>query len=389
MKVLVAHNRYRSDVPSGENVVVDAEIADLRAAGVDVVGAITRSDDVDLSSFTGAAEAALGPVYAPRGVPAFRALLRHTRPDVVHVHNVYPLLSPWVVRAAHAQRIPVVQTIHNFRHDCVAGSYFRDGRICTACAGTFLGLPAVVHGCYRGSRLQSVPMAIGRDVHRGTWRSVDRFLALTPFHADFLRSLGVDAERVVVRPTSAPDRGEPEPAASPDVVVVGRLDEQKGVRLLLEGWRRSRNPHGARLHVVGDGPLRAEVDAAAAADPAIVVHGVLDAAGVAARIAAAGAVVIPSIGLEGLPRVLVETLSAGRALAVSDLGGLGASVPDAVGWRFRPTPDALAGTLEAISPDAARAKGRAARQTYLERYTPEVTTGRLLEVYANVAGSRR
>ena len=135
MKVLVAHNRYRSDVPSGESAVVDAEIADLRDAGVEVVPVIADSDTVALRSPRGLVEAAAGPVYAPRGVPQFRAVLERERPDIVHVHNVYPLLSPWIVRTAHEHRVPVVHTVHNFRHDCVAGTYFRDGHICTDCKG--------------------------------------------------------------------------------------------------------------------------------------------------------------------------------------------------------------------------------------------------------------
>lgn len=389
MKVLVAHNRYRSDVPSGENVVVDAEIATLEAAGVDVVPLIAESDSVSLRSPRGLASAALGPVYAPSGVPRFRALLERERPDVVHLHNVYPLLSPWVVRTAHDHGVPVVQTVHNFRHDCVAGSYFRDGRICTDCAGRTFGTPAVAHGCYRGSRAQSVPMAIGRTVHRPTWRSVDRFLALTPFHADYLRSLDVPSERIVVRPTSAPDPGPPEPPTGADLLFVGRLDEQKGVRLLLEAWASAPNPHAATLHVVGDGPLRSLVDEAAASDPTVVAHGLLAPDQVAERLRAAGAVVIPSTWFEGLPRVLVEAMSHGRALAVSDLGGLGASVPPAAGWTFAPEAGALRVVLAAITSDTVRAKGAAARETYLSTYAPEVTTGQLLDVYQQLAGSRR
>ena len=187
-------------------------------------------------------------------------------------------------------------------------------------------------------------MAIGRTVHRGTWRSVDRFLALTPFHAEFLRSIGVDADRITVRPTSAPDPGPASPPENTDVVFAGRLEEQKGVRLLLDAWRSADHP--------------------------------------------AGAVVIPSTWCEGLPRVLVEAAAHGRALAVSDLGGLGPSVPDMAGWRFAPEVGALRRTLEQISLDAVRAKGAAARETYLSTYAPDVTTGQLLDVYQRLAGSR-
>ena len=166
MRVLVAHNRYRSSAPSGENRLVDAEIALLREAGIDVVPLVADSEDIG-SGTRGVLQAAPGPIYSPSGVRRFRRLLDDTGPDVVHLHNVYP--ADLAVRscgwpATHG--VPVVQTVHAYRHGCVNGLHLRDGRPCTDCLGTRLGLPAVRHGCYRGSRAQTVPMTIGQDVHR-------------------------------------------------------------------------------------------------------------------------------------------------------------------------------------------------------------------------------
>jgi len=227
MRVLVAHNRYRSSSPSGENQLVAAEIDLLRAGGVDVVPLLTDSDD--LTGPLGALRGAPGPVYSPSGVRRFRRLLEETRPDVVHLHNVYPLISPYVVRVAARAGIPVVQTVHNYRHGCVNGLHLRDGHPCTDCLGTRLGLPAIRHACYRDSRLQTVPMTIGQVLHRPTWNDeVARYLALTPFMADLLVRTGVPRERITLRPSWAPDPGEP-PAPGTDVLYVGRLDEPKGV----------------------------------------------------------------------------------------------------------------------------------------------------------------
>src|SRR4051794_15577628 len=175
MRVLVAHNRYRASSPSGENQLVAAEIDLLRAGGVDVVPLLTDSDD--LTGPLGALRGAPGPIYSPSGVRGFKRLLAQTRPDVVHLHNVYPLISPYVVRVAARAGVPVVQTVHNYRHGCVNGLHLRDGHPCTDCLGTRLGLPAVRHGCYRDSRLQTVPMTIGQVVHRPTWNDeVARYL---------------------------------------------------------------------------------------------------------------------------------------------------------------------------------------------------------------------
>ena len=269
MRVLVAHNFYRSSAPSGENQLVRAEVALLREGGIDVVEMFEDSDTIS-GGVAGVLRAASGPVYSPSGVRRFERLLESARPDVVHLHHVQPLISPWVVRVAGRYGVPVVQTVHNYRHGCANGLHLRDHRVCTDCVGTRLGLPAVEHGCYRDSRVQTVPVALGMVTHRRTWRKgVARYLALTPFMRDMLVTYGLPADRITVRPTWVPDPGS---AGDPgrDVLYVGRLDEAKGIDLLLDAWaqaqRRGLHPQ-QRLVVAGDGPLREVVSAAAERRP--------------------------------------------------------------------------------------------------------------------------
>src|SRR5689334_15335948 len=166
MKVLVAHNRYASAQPSGENTVVDAEIAQLRDAGVRVVPFLRSSDEIGTLPISQKALLPLGPIISPAAIRSLRELLRTERPDLVHLHNPYPLLSPWVVRTAQAHGLPVVHTVHNYRQVCAPGLYFRDGHICTECRGKAFPLPAVRHTCYRGSKAQSAIMATTLAVHR-------------------------------------------------------------------------------------------------------------------------------------------------------------------------------------------------------------------------------
>ena len=156
----------------------------------------------------------------------------------MHLHNVFPLISPYVVRVAERRGVPVVQTVHNYRHSCVNGLHLRDGQpvhrlsrapasACPACSTAATGDPAP----------QTVPMTIGQVVHRRTWRDgVARYLALTPFMRDTLTASGIPAERITIRPTWVPDPGG---AGAPgrDVLYVGRLDEAKGIDRLLDAWR--------------------------------------------------------------------------------------------------------------------------------------------------------
>jgi glycosyltransferase involved in cell wall biosynthesis len=384
VRVLVAHNRYRSSAPSGENRLVDAEIALLRDAGVDVVPMVTDSEDIS-SGARGVLQAAPGPIYSPSGVRHFRRLLDDSRPDVVHLHNVYPLISPYVVRVAGRAGIPVVQTVHNYRHGCVNGLHLRDGRPCTDCLGTRLGLPAVRHGCYRGSRAQTVPMTIGQNVHRSTWRQgVAQYLVLTSFMRDKLVATGVSADRVRVRPTWVPDPGG---AGAPgrDVLFVGRLDEAKGVDRLLDAWARGR-PDGRRLVVAGDGPMASLVDDARQHDPSISWLGAVSSERVADAMRDAAYVVVPSRFFEGYPLVVAEAFGRGRAVLTVSGGSVGTIVTDETGWVVDPTAEALSASIRQITDDEAAQRGFAARAAYDRHNSPASALASLVDIYELATG---
>jgi glycosyltransferase involved in cell wall biosynthesis len=382
MRVLVAHNRYRSDAPSGENRLVDAEIALLREGDVEVVPMIADSDDI-APGLRGALQAAPGPVYSPAGVRRFTRLLRSTQPDVIHVHQLTPLISPWIVRVAGRYGVPVVQTVHAYRHTCANGVHLRDGRVCTDCIGTRLNLPAVRHGCYRGSRVQSVPVAIGMDLHRRTWREgVARFLALTPFMRDKLVSSGIPEDRITIRPTWVPDPGLAPPGGR-DVLYVGRLDEPKGVDRLLDAWEQGGVRSGRTLTIVGDGPLAPRVRAATHSGT-VRWLGQLPPDEVAAAMSAAAFLVIPSRVFEGYPLALAEAFGRGRPVLTVSGGSVGTLVDDTTGWVVDPTSKALTSAILQIDDDEAASKGIEARATYERDNAPERGFRSLIRVYEDV-----
>jgi glycosyltransferase involved in cell wall biosynthesis len=374
MRVLVVHNRYVSAVPSGENAVVDEEVAALREAGVEVLTHIRSSDEIAALSPARRAALATRPIRSGEDARQVRSLLRGV--DVLHLHNPYPLVSPWVVRVAHRAGVPVVQTVHNYRHACVNGSLFRDGGPCTDCLRHTTRWPGVVHGCYRGSVPQSVVLTTAEHLHTGTWRMVSRYLVLTAFAA---RTLGLPASKVVVRPNSAPDPGSPAPQGF-GYLFVGRLDEEKGVLLLLDAWRSV--PPGSRLTVIGDGRHRAAVESLAATRPDLVYLGAQPPSRVAAEMDAAAAVVVPSVCYEGFPRVLAESFARGRSVLATDVGPLPEVVTPDVGWTAPATPEAFARALS--SPPPLAPLGAGARARYLRDLTPERSLRRLLDTYAAV-----
>ncbi|GAA5189305.1 glycosyltransferase family 4 protein [Rugosimonospora acidiphila] len=387
MKVVVAHNQYSSAAPSGENVIVDAEIAQLRAAGVEVVPFLRSSDEIGSLPLAQKALLPVAPIWSPAAQRSLAALIRAERPDLLHLHNPYPLLSPGIVRTAHAHGLPVLQTVHNYRQVCAPGLYFRDGHICHDCRGRAFALPAIRHSCYRGSKAQSAIMATSLAVNRRTWHSVDHYLALTGGIADHLRDYGIPDERITVKPNALADPGTPVPVGS-GFLFASRLSAEKGLQLLLDAW--SRHPVGSLgvLRVASDGPLRPVVEAAAAARSDVVYLGPQNQAGVRAAMRESAVVVAASTWDDVLPTVIIEALSNGRPVLGTALGGIPYLIGDA-GWTVAPSVDELAAALPVAAAGAAGLSA-AARARYEANFTPDVLMKRLLAVYSGlVNGGRR
>ena len=386
MRVLVAHNRYQASNPSGENEVVDSEIAALTHAGVEVVPYLRSSDEIASWSTGQKLTLMTRPVWSRSAIADVRRLIAHARPDVVHLHNPYPLLSPGVVIAANQQRVPVVQTVHNHRHVCMNGVHFRDGHVCHDCVGRRVPWPGVAHGCYRGSRAQSVPMAAAIALHRPTWQRVNMFLALTESLSDYLQqAVGIAAERIAVRPNTVDDPGPPSDApADGQFLFIGRLSVEKGPQLLLDAWDLGPPHPSAHLTIVGDGAMRSALEARTRGRADITLTGQLTSQQVQEQIRTATCVVIPSVCPEVFPRVAVEALAAGRPVVATDLGGLPSIVSEDAGWICSATPEALAAALSrAARFDNGRAA--AARGRYEQRYHPTVVLRQLLDVYREVS----
>ncbi len=379
MRVLMAHNYYSSSSPSGENDAVRRDIGLLRAAGHDVRELARHSDDITGRRVlaAGMGVRARGPVEELRGLVA-----GGWRPDLVHAHNLFPLVTTAPLRFARSRGVPIVHTVHNYRRSCAAGTHFRLGAVCEDCTSSRLGLPAVTHGCYRGSRLQTLPVVANQRLDADVWRAVDACVALTPYMKDrVVADLGLHPDRVVERATAVADPGEPT-APGDGVVYVGRLSEEKGVDLLLRAWRRSGLSGSTSLTLVGDGPCRAAVHRQAADIPMVRVAGRLSGEHVAEQMRRAAVVVVPSLWYEGFPTVVAEAFAHGRAVITSDLPNLRSVVGDC-GWTARPTEEDLAGVLVAASgdrPEIAR-RGERARRRYLDEMTPEVSYELLMTAY--------
>ncbi|MCC2265935.1 glycosyltransferase [Streptomyces sp. CT1-17] len=394
MHVLVVHNRYASAQPSGENKVVDQEVALLREAGHRVGVFERRSDEIGSRSLIGKAAIPLTVPWNPAVRTELAARLRAERPDVVHVHNVFPLLSPAVLAACADAGVPVVATLHNYTQVCPPGTLQRDGRPCTECVGA-APLPAVRHGCYRGSRLATVPLAVGLSVNRRRWRSgVERFLCISAAQRDVLVAAGLPAERLVVKHNFVPDPDVRRTGPGEHLLFLGRLAEAKGVRLLMAAWDElaADGGVGVPLVIAGTGPLEGEVTAWAAGRRDVRCVGLYDPPQVRRAVARSVAVVAPSTWLEAFGLVVVEAMAAGVPTVAAGHGAFVELVEDGVtGLLHRPgEPASLAAGLRRITdgPERNREMGRAARRRYERGFSPAVGLERLVREYRTAIAGR-
>ena len=391
MKIAIAHSRYRSAAPSGENRVVDQEAAALAAGGHEVVRFERRSDDIEGWSKVKKATLPASVVWNGSARRELLAVLRSQRPDVVHLHNTFPLLSASVLYACRDAGVPVVATIHNYKLACASGDFFRAGAVCHSCAD---GLPAaaVRHGCYRGSRAATVPVALSVAAHRGAWRSIPAaYICISASQRDLLRGVGLPRERVFVRHNMIPQRPARESARAPGpptVVYAGRLDAAKGLHVLMAAWEHylgtSSSP-GLELVIAGSGPLDDTVAAWAAARPSVRVAGQLDPGACADVMAAARAVILPSAWEETFGLAAVEAMALGVPPVAAGHGSFPELITDGVdGVLFRPgDASSLAGALAAADTDPSRFEeyGEQARKTYEQRFNPGDSLKKLLTIY--------
>jgi glycosyltransferase involved in cell wall biosynthesis len=382
MRILLVHNRYR--IAGGEDAGMHDEIAMLKDRNHEI--ALVEADNMEISGALSQLKTGVGAIYSRRGKQRVAAELARFRPDVMHVHNFFPLFSPSIYSAAHEAGVAVVQTLHNYRLVCPNAMFLRNGHVCEDCFGAAIALPGVIHACYRGSRLATVPVAVMEAVHRamGTWRKgVDAYITRSEFARQKLAASGLPADRMFVQPSfvhPAPPVGDGDGGYA---LFVGRLSQEKGISTLLAAWKQLAAE--IPLKIVGDGPMAEMVKSATDKTPAIEWLGRIPREQVATLMRHASVLVFPSIWYETFGLVMVEAFAVGLPVVASNLGTMSTLVQHGrTGLHFRPgdPEDLVAQVRWARShPKNLREMRQAARQEYEAKYTAERVYGTLVNIY--------
>jgi len=391
MKIIIVHNKYKQQ--GGEDVVFDQERALLERAGHDVQ--VYCRSNFETDAYRGVKRLVLlkNAVWSGDTYREFGELLRREKPDVVHIHNTWVMISPSVYEACKEAGVPVVQTFHNYRLMCPAGTFFRDGKTCEECVdhGQWR---SVLHGCYRNSRVTTAGMALTLATHRrrGTWAGIDCYIALCQFSRNqFLRG-GFPAEKLFVKPNFVhPDPGMCEDKAD-YVLFMGRLSPEKRVSTILNAWAQLRI--AVPLNIIGGGPeaieLKKEAELQGLFD--VQFRGQLPREKALEYMRRARFLIFSSEWYENFPVTIAEAFACGVPVICSRMGAMQEIVEDGrTGLHF--IPGDAADLAEKVKwawnhPERMREMGRAARQEYENKYTAEKNYPILMEIYQHAVAGR-
>ncbi len=386
MKLLQIYNQYRSRF-GGEETVVD-RISNLVKKNGGEARLLTRSSRSLEGSLFRQTKAFFSGIYNPFAVRWVMENVSDFQPDVVHVHNLYPLISPSVILALRRAGIPVVMTVHNHLHTCPTLDHLLDGVICERCVGG-REYHCVIQNC-RGNLVESTGYALRSTVARRFRLFTDNVtivVALNQFAKNRLIEAGFSSDRVIVLPNMVEFTDLPADASHGEYAVYsGRMSPEKGVATLLEAAGRIPD---IPIHLLGDGPdyddLRAH------APPNAKFMGQLSRDRVLEAYRKSRFLVFPSRCFEGCPLVISEAMSHGLPVVASRISGIPELVDEGVtGLLFKPgNADELASKMTMLwkDPDLCARMGQAGRKKAHIEYSEEVHWSRLLEIY-NLARER-
>lgn len=378
IRVLIVHNTYQQQ--GGEDRVVEDEIEMLRTHGHEV--SIFSRDNKSIAAI-GTIPLFANALWSRECAAGIGSEIQSFQPQVIHVHNTFPLISPSIYWQAAAANVPVVQTLHNFRLLCPQAMFLRDDKICEDCLGK-LPWRGVAHRCYRDSAAQSATAATMLGLHRsiGTFRNkITRYIALSEFaKAKFVESKQIMAERIAVKPNFVDVERHDSIVARRGGLLIGRLSREKGIHVLLAAMDKILDCE-CEIDVIGTGPEQVKLEG----KRRIRLLSWRQKGFIYEKMRTARYLLLPSICYENFPRTLVEAFACGLPVIASRLGALPELIEEGHnGLMFTPgSPDDLASKIAwaEAHPDSMAEMGRNARTTYEAKYTADKNYAQLLQIY--------
>lgn len=382
MRILFVHNLYKGGI-GGEDIVLNQEINMLNKEG-HIVDLFSLSSE-SISSRFSKIKTAINLTYSKASKLKIEDKIKAFSPDIVHVHNFFPLITPSVFDACIENNTPVVHTLHNYRLICPSGLLMHNNRIYEKAIikGPF---STVIDKVYRDSYFGTFALARMIDYHKKnkTWDTkVDQFIALTSFSKSKFLEAGFLENRISVKPNFIDDNGC-NFKKEDYYVFVGRLSEEKGIPLLLDCFSNLKS----KLIIIGTGPLKKQVVDAEKRCPNIQYLGFRDKSYVIDKLKNAKALIMSSIWYEGMPMTMLESFSVGTPVIGPNIGGVKEMIDDSINGLIYKTGN-LQDFITSINTfdedlDLQIRLSQGARNTFEQKYTPEKNYKILMNIY-NIA----
>jgi glycosyltransferase involved in cell wall biosynthesis len=395
VKILVINNSPRTGFPSGGYISAEKEFSLLESHGHTLVRVTPSNDEFRRGNMIKKLRTILEIPWSVSAYKQVKKLFEEHEPDIVHIHNVFPMLSPSIYYAVRQKDTPVIQTVHDFMFLCPTFFGVRDDAECRECKdGSFFR--SIRYGCFKNSRFQTIPIALMHKLHytMKTFRKkIDAYICLTPSQRTILLRAGFDAKRMYMKPNFTEDTYSGKGYRAGDYALfIGRLGREKGVKTLLHAWR---NLGDITLKIVGDGPEGGELRSLAGELGLTNVEflGYKEHAECLDVLGGSRFLLVPSIWNEGCPRVIYEAFSHFKPVIASNLGAMADLIEHGkTGFLVEPrNAEALADQARCLwnDPEKCKSMGLNARQEYETNYTPHQNYEMLMTIYETVMDLKR
>lgn len=394
MKILAIHNFHRQGSASGDDQVYKSETALMESHGDMVVRYTAKNDEFDNAGIIGKVNLVFGMLWSVKHYKKIKETIRKEKPDIVHVHTFFPLLSPSILYAAKRCGCKVVATLHDTRFICPCATSLKGTQLCNECGdGHYLRM--CKYKCFKNSRLQSFLVALIFKYHRirkSFYKQIDKYICLNQNQINLLIAIGFKKEKIVKKYNFVPDAdanltvGEEVDIPNRYVSFFGRIGEEKGICFLMEMWNTIDD---IPLVVMGSGPLENDFRQWAEKKKNVFYLGYVEHRRCLSIVKGSEFVVFPSIWYEGCSMVEIETESLGKALIASDIGFSAEAIEDGVNGYKVPLGN-VRGFAKKVrqlweSPELCKKMGINARLDYEKKYLPEDNYRQLMKIYNDIA----
>ncbi len=385
MKVLFIHCRYK--LAGGEDGVVSAEIQLLRSNGI----------DVQLLPFTNEGSSLFKILQLPFNIGAYlktRRQLKTFKPDIVHIHNLHFAASTSVLYALKSKKVPFVITLHNFRLLCPSGTLYHNGKPYLKSLHSNFPWAAIKDGVYNNSVLLTFWVGFSTWINRisGTWNVVDRYIVLTGHAKGIIEKsrLHLNTDKIIIKPNFVYDPKVSTDFHKKNFLFIGRLSEEKGIRVLLQAFRHSAHS----LKIIGDGPLKHLVEADLKEHLNITYIGFQQKDAITKELQSCNALIFPSVWYETFGLTIIEAFATSTPVIGSNIGSPSLLIKNEFnGLHFEESNvEDLKNKLDkwqAFGEDEKETYRKNARKTYELYYTPEENLEQLLSIYTSVINEKK